>query len=126
MNLSQNLRTAILAMMVSASPALAESLQLHVESGSITGITDFKSGTLILYVTAQSSDDLAKFTQRHIGKKVDVLVGEQLVASPIVRSPIYGPDVPITLPMTDAQRREMIAKLVDGSIILQIKTSDSQ
>lgn len=64
------------------SPALAETLNLKVESGAITGITDRQTGQLVLYITEESSRDLADFTERHVGKKIDILVGEKLVGSP--------------------------------------------
>lgn len=113
-----------LATMLSMSPAIAESLDLQVESGAITGITDRKTGILILYITEKSSRDLAAFTEQHIGKEINILVGEELLGSPTIRSPIYGPEIPITVPMTDIERREIIAKLVEGSTTLQIKTSN--
>ncbi|OIS94266.1 SecDF P1 head subdomain-containing protein [Brucella cytisi] len=106
------------------SPALAETLNLKVESGAITGITDRQTGQLVLYITEKSSRDLADFTERHVGKKIDILVGEKLVGSPTIRSPIYGPQIPIALPMTDMERREIIAKLIEGAATLQLPTSD--
>ncbi|WP_026793267.1 hypothetical protein [Pleomorphomonas oryzae] len=106
-----------------ASPAMAESLKLQVESGSITDITGNQGGHFYVSITSQSSRDLYSFTERYVGKKVDILVAGTLMVSSIIREPIHGRELPIMLSMTDAEWRETIAKLIKGTATLELRTT---
>lgn len=111
------------AAMMLASPTMAESLTLQIDSGSITDITGKQGGHHYVHITHKSSQDLYQFTERYVGKKVDVLFAGTLMVSSIVREPIFGPEIPITLSMTDAQWREVIAMLIDGTAVMELRTS---
>lgn len=105
------------------SPAAAETVKLQVESGAITGIKDGQSGRPEVYLTAQSTKDLWEFTGRHVGKKVDILIDGEVKASPVVREPIMGRTVPIANPNTDAERRETVSRLAEGTMVLELRLS---
>lgn len=105
------------------SPAAAETIKLQVESGAITGTNDCQSGRLEVYLTAQGTKDLWEFTGRHVEKKVDILIDGEVKASPVIREPIMGRTVPIANPDTDAERRETIARLAEGTMVLELRLS---
>ncbi|WP_143348315.1 SecDF P1 head subdomain-containing protein [Ensifer adhaerens] len=120
-------RTFAVAILLNAlalmSPAAAETIRLHVESGAIVGIKDRHSGRLEVYLTEQSAQDLWVFTGRHVGKTVEILVDGEVIASPIIRDAIMGPSMPIPNSKTDAERRETIARLTEGSMALELRLS---
>lgn len=122
MMIKKCIRAIYLTTVLSVSPAVAESLNLQIESGAITGITDMQTGQLVLYISEKSSHALNVFTQRHVGREVEILVDDETLARPTIRSPIYGPAIPITQPMTDAKRRAIITKLVEGTATLRLQT----
>ena len=123
MKMTRYARAALWAAMLSASPAMADSLRLEVESGAITGITGKQDGRLSVSISGQSSRDLHEFTESHVGQSIDVLVDGKLMVSSIIREPIRGRQLPIMLSMTDAEWRETIARLIAGTAALELRTS---
>lgn len=123
MKMTRYARAAVWAAMLSASPAIADSLRLEVESGAITDITGKQGGRLSVSITGQSSRDLHEFTESHVGQRIDILVDGKSMVSSIIREPIGGRQLPIMLSMTDAEWRETIARLIAGTAALELRTS---
>lgn len=123
MKMARYAGAAFWAAMLSASPAMADSLRLEVESGAITDITGKQDGRLSVSISGQSSRDLHEFTESHVGQRIDILVDGKLMVSSIIREPIRGRQLPIMLSMTDAEWRQTIAKLIAGTAVLELRTS---
>ncbi len=114
------------AVAILSLPAMAETLRLHVERGAITEITDKKGGTLMVHLTDPSAREFSEFTSRHVGKEIQVLVDGEVVDRAIIREVIIGGQVPVRKPMSAAEQQEAVAKLINGAMILELRTSDSQ
>jgi len=78
----------------------------------------------VLYISENSSRDLTAFTGRHVGEAVDISIGEGLMGTPMIHSPIYGPQIPIPRPVTDTkQRLSLIFTQANGRLPTHMLTS---
>lgn len=116
-----------LMMFLLISPATAETLNLQVESGTISGAYDSpQNGQAMLNITKQSSHDFADFTSRHIGEKVIFLIDNKVMFTPVIKSPIQTKYIPISFPMTTGEWSRTIANLVKGVSVLQVRSNNSK
>lgn len=95
-------------------------MALTVESGTISGITTADSGILLLNLASESADAFYDFTFRHNGRIIEVLIDGEVIIAPRLQSPFYG-SIPITVPMSNMERIEIIQKLVAGDIVLELR-----
>ena len=117
-------KTLILLSLFIAAPqtsALASDIvRLHVESG----VTSATEGTkmLTLDLRDDSRRDLARFTREHLMKQVDLVIDGKVVGSPVIREVLEGPSVSFGIPMSDAERSDLVARLIRGEATLEMRT----
>lgn len=67
--------------------------------------------------------DFSQFTQRHLNEEVEVVIDDKVPSSPLIREPQFGPIIPLQMSSTDAEFRDLIGKLVAGTVILEIRST---
>lgn len=101
--------------------APTDELQMHVIEESAT----FKKGDIVsaevgaengrTVISISLSPDAAKrfatLTEKHVGKPMQLVIGDRILMTPRIQTPITGGRVQITGPFSRAEAEAMIAKL---------------
>ncbi|GGF74827.1 hypothetical protein GCM10007301_38360 [Azorhizobium oxalatiphilum] len=114
---------ALLVATLPIGAAQAETVALKITNGSISTITNASDGRLDLYLTPDSLTAFRAFQKRNTGKRIDVVVGGRTLISPTIKEPIQTPFLPIGKPMSDTERREIVADILSGKATLELKTA---
>ena len=97
---------AIISTLVAINFASADEIagRFVIQSGDVTAITLKSSETSRIRVTLSEAkvEELRLLTSENIGKQIQLVIGDQVVSEPIVRTEIRGPEFEIT-----ADTREM-------------------
>jgi preprotein translocase subunit SecD len=117
------LRSAFVLAAFVTTPALGETVRLHVASGEISGFSDRHGKEVALSMTRQSFRDLGEFTLRHVGEKIHVAIDGRVLVSPVVREPNLGGTVRLPIAATDAELRGLIGKLIAGTVVLEFRST---
>lgn len=105
------------------TPAMGETVRLHVASGTISDISDRTNGEHSLWLKEDSIWDFSQFTQRHLNEKIEVVIDDNVLSSPVIREPQLGPIIPLQMSSTDAEFRDLIVRLISGAAVLEVRST---
>ncbi len=109
-------RVIAVVLLVAAAPAVAAPLTLKVA----TALASFDStGEAVVNVRFDpgSARALAEFTAANVGRRVELRVDGQAVASPVIRDPITGGEIVISGSMTAADAGRLAMRLREGALV---------
>ena len=107
----------------SAGQAAAEILPLDVEKATVTyGFPD--QSALDLQLTVQGGEAFAGFTQRHVGKTVDLVIDGKVVISPRLVEPITGGRIVVSGKFAPGRLEAIARRIAAGSATVDVVTRD--
>jgi preprotein translocase subunit SecD len=94
-----------LALLASFQPARAEPLRVAVASAS-AGADPYNGKPMVfIRLTDESSRSFAKFSAAHVGQMIDTRIDGKSVMKPIIREPIAGGNLWVTIDSAEEARR---------------------
>ena len=115
---------AVLLMLWGFGPAMAaEPLALVIEGTRLS--SDDYTGRPVIEVRlgTEARRLFGEFTAAHVGRRIDVLVGEDVVTSPVIRTPIYGSAVMISGLDTMAEAEAIVMRLSGKKAVIFVRPS---
>lgn len=103
-------------LILGAAPAVAAPLTLKVA----TALASFDStGEAVVNVRFDpgSAQALAEFTAANVGRRVELRVDGQVVASPVIRDTIMGGEIVISGSMTAEDAGRLAMRLREGALV---------
>jgi preprotein translocase subunit SecD len=106
-----------------ATQASAEVLPLDVEKATVTyGFPD--QSALDLQLTPQGGEAFAGFTERHIGKTVDLVIDGKVMISPRLVEPITGGRIVVSGKFAPGRLEAIARRISAGSATVDVVTRD--
>ena len=109
------MRRAIIAFLFGLllTPAISASEKLAISVDAAEALVDEFYGQPVVSIrwTAEGQRAFSAFTREHVGKRVDLLVGDEVVTSPVVQSPLEMAEIQITGLSSLAEAEEIAARL---------------
>jgi hypothetical protein len=106
----------VLASLFLISATMAEPLTLDIRRAEAGH--DRQSGNPILQITVANGQALARFATDNVGRKVDLRIDGISVLTTIIREPILGGSMQISVP-TDGDARDLAAQVSKGTARVQ-------
>lgn len=113
---------AVLAVLA-AGQAAAETLPLEVEKATVTyGFPD--QSALDLQLTPLGGEAFAAFTERHVGKTVDLVIDGKVMISPRLVEPIAGGRIVVSGKFAPGRLEGIARRIAAGSATVDVVTRD--
>lgn len=106
-----------------ASPAHADSIALDIAKASIAYAFPDKT-TLDIQLTPAGTTDFAAFTEKHVGKLVDLKVEGKVVMSPKLAEPITGGRITVSGQFAPGKLEAIARKISAGAVSVNVETRD--
>lgn len=105
---------ALILARLALTPAFAERLDLHVAYAGAS--FDPVTGSPVVNVRLERASGQAffRFTREHVGKVIDIYVGDEILTSPLVMEPIGGGEIQISGPFDTMDASELAVRLRSG------------
>ncbi len=114
---------AALLTVLAAGNAFAEILPLEVEKATVTyGFPD--QSALDLQLTPQGGEAFAAFTERHVGKTVDLVIDGKVMISPRLAEPIAGGRIVVSGKFAPGRLEAIARRIAAGSATVDVQTRD--
>lgn len=111
------------AALLMANPALADSIALDIAKASIAYAFPNKT-TLDIQLTPAGTSDFAAFTEKHVGKLVDLKVEGKVVMSPKLVEPITGGRITVSGQFAPGKLEAIAKKISAGAAAVNVETRD--
>ena len=113
---------AVLLGALSPFEAVAEPLRLGVVSASAGFYQKGNQAVVDVRLTEDSRRQFAEFTQTNLGRMIDVRVDGKSVNKPVVREPITGGSLQISVDRSD-DAGPLAARLNDRTAVLEVEAA---
>ena len=112
---------AVLALsLIATSPALADRLELTVDHATQSFDRNTSIPVVSLILDEASTRAFADFTTENVGKATDLYVGDEILASPVIREPIVEGEMQISGDFTVEDANRIAVSLAQGDIRVSV------
>ncbi len=102
----------------------AEKLAISVDTATAS-IDDFYGQPVVnVRWSEEGRRTFADFTRQHVGQRVDLLVGEEVVTSPVVQAPLEGAQIQITGLATLSEAEDIARRITDKKARIFVRLAE--